>query len=285
MEMYIDTHTKEKMEHSICEYLGITTDDLGELFQKISIEAQSDGYFNGYKSREIVKKYISNHNTGAIINEVLFFHLARRLNSGIDDPTGYNLKELLTTQTVLSLFLKKHGVEFYEVENHLELYYKGEKISLDDTYLSHVPYLRARLGYNKGREDYCFNGFAFKDLLYRNAYARELEDVPEFVGTLATFLQNKMIGTDYYHNSTYYCYEYRVPLEKIMFDDNEKLQLNEKRQYLLYQVIYRLYEYAGTSIRYMFDHDNPILRLADTDTMEPQFFAVKEVITDDMLQF
>ena len=283
--MYIDTYTKEKMERSICEYLGITLDDLGDLFQEISIEAQSDGYFNGYKSIEIVKKYINSHNTGAIIDEILFFHLARRLNSDRDDPTGYNLKELLTTPTILSVFLRNYDVEFCEVGGHLELFYRGESVPLDDTYRSHVPYLRARLGYNKGREDYCFNGFAFKDLLYRNAYARELEDVPEFIGTLATFLQNRMIGTDYYQNSTYYCYEYRVPLERIMFDDNDKLQIDEKRQHLLYQVIYRLYEYAGTNIRYMFDHDNPILRLADADTMEPQFFVGKEKITVDMLKY
>lgn len=28
-----------------------------------------------------------------------------------------------------------------------------------------------------------------KDLLYRNSYARELYDVPEFIGVLATFLK------------------------------------------------------------------------------------------------
>lgn len=283
--MYIDTHTKEKMENSICEYLGITLDDLGGLFQEISTEAQSDKYFNGYKCREIINNYINSHNTGAIIDNVLFFHLARRLNSGQDDPTGYNLKELLTTESVLSVFLKKYGVEFYEVGNHLELSYHGEKVPLDDTYRSHVPYLRARLGYNEGREDYCFNGFAFKDLLYRNTYARELEDVPEFIGVLAAFLKNKTIGPDYYRNSTYFCYEYQVPLERIMFDNNDNLLLDEKRQYLLYLVIYRLYEYAGTNIRYMFDHDNPILRLADADTMESQFFVAKEIITIDMLRY
>ena len=67
-----------------------------------------------------------------------------------------------------------------------------------------IPYLRWRLGHNANRIDFCFNGFLLKDLLYRNSYARELYDVPEFIGVLATFLKRRNIGTDFFENSKYY---------------------------------------------------------------------------------
>ena len=33
--MYIDTHTRENMEKSICEYLGINSEDLLKLIEKV----------------------------------------------------------------------------------------------------------------------------------------------------------------------------------------------------------------------------------------------------------
>ena len=122
------------------------------------------------------------------------------------------------------------------------------------------------MGYNSGREDYCFNGFAFKDLLYKNSYARELEDVPEFIGVLATFLKDRTIGTDYYEQSTYYCYEYLIPIE------------------IAYQVIHRLHDYHYSNSKYMYDNDNPILRLGDFCTMDAKYFVKKEIVTTEMLR-
>ena len=198
---------------------------------------------------------------------------------------GNNLFDLLSTQNAMTLFLKEHDVTFEVCDKHLNLIYKGKEVSLEDTYQENIPYLRWRLGHNENRIDFCFNGFLLKDLLYRNNYASALYDVPEFIGVLAEFLKRKDIGTDYFDNSKYYCFEYCVPLEKIMFDDNEKLSIEEKAIYLLNQVLNRLYEYFSSDIRYMFDHDNPIIRLADTDTMDEKYFMSKEEITWDMLRY
>ena len=200
-----------------------------------------------------------------------------------DCNVGNNLFDLLSTDNAMSLFLKEHDVEFAVSDKHLNLIYKGKKVSLEDTNQEHIPYLRWRLGHNANRIDFCFNGFLLKDLLYRNSYARELYDVPEFIGVLATFLKRRNIGTDFFENSKYYCFEYCVPLQKIMFDDNEKLGTEQKRLYLLNQILNRLYEYHTSDIRYMFDHDNPIIRLADSDTMDEKYFVTKEKITWGML--
>ena len=68
--------------------------------------------------------------------------------------------------------------------------------------------MKWRLGYYNGREDFCFNGFAFKDLLYRNNYARALSGVPEFLGQLVECLQCREVEWKYMENSEYFCYEY-----------------------------------------------------------------------------
>ena len=157
-------------------------------------------------------------------------------------------------------------------------------MSLERTWESHVPYLRSRLGYIKGREDFCFNGFAFKDLLYKNDYARSLYGVPEFIGVLAEYLRYGKLASDYFAHSHYCCYEYRVPLERVLFDDNDSMSQGRKETYLLEKILQRLYEYSVRDTRYMWDDDNPILRLADDDIMQAEFFVAKEEITNEMLK-
>lgn len=282
--MYIDTHTKGTMETSICSYLGVTLDDIYDLFELAGREAQQELYIDGDKLNKIFNSFIVTHiPNNTIIDEVLFFHLSRRLNITEDCYIGNNLFDLLSTENAMTSFLKEHDVEFTVFDKHLNILYKGKEISLEDTNQEHVPYLRWRLGHNANRIDFCFNGFLLKDLLYRNSYARELYDVPEFIGRLATFLKRRDIGTDYFENSKYYCFEYCVPLDKIMFDDNEKMEDEKKRVYLLNQILNRLYEYHTSDIRYMFDHENPIIRLQDNDTMDEKYYIKKEEITWEML--
>lgn len=283
--MYIDTHTKAAMEKTVCSYLCVTVKDLNDLFVFAVSEVQKDKFVDGEKLNNIFNFFIKTHLPSKLIDEVLFFHLSRRLNSEKERSLGNNLFDLLSTKNAMTLFLKEHNVTFEVCDKHLNLIYKGKEISLEDTYNINISYLRQRLGHDKNRTDFCFNGFLLKDLLYRNNYASALYDVPEFIGVLSTVLKRKDIGTDYFDNSKYYCFEYCVPLEKIIFDGIEKLSIDEKVIYLLNQVLNRLYEYFASDIKYMFDHNNPIIRLADTDTMDEKYFMSKEEITWDMLKY
>lgn len=281
--MYIDTHTKETMEKSIYSYFCINHKDLCDLFDIAGSEAQQEKFIDGDKLNSVLNSFIDAHMPESLIDEVLFFHLSRRLNAAENCNAGNNLFDLLSTENAMSLFLKEHDVEFEVCDRHLNLIYKGKEVSLEDINREHIPYLRWRLGHNANRIDFCFNGFLLKDLLYRNSYARELYDVPEFIGRLATFLKRRDIGTDFFENSRYYCLEYCIPLERIMFDDDEKLGKDKKVRYLLNQILNRLYEYHTSNIRYMFDHDNPMIRLTDSDTMDEKYYVSKEEITWDML--
>ncbi len=281
--MFINTHSWEAMMWGICNYFSITIKELSLLFEKAGEESQKENYFDGDKFNNIINDFIDAKMPSTPINQILFFHLGRRLNSTSSDFIGKNLYDLLSTKNELSEFLKNHDVEFTPTERNLELIYKGELVSLTDSFREHVPYLRWRLGHNENRIDFCFNGFMLKDLLYKNHYARDLYKTPEFIGVLASFLNRADIVGDYYESSKYYCFEYCVPLEKVLFDDCENLSFEKKQKYLLNRILHRLYDYSVYEPRYMFDHDNPIIRLKDNDTMDSKYFISVEEITPEML--
>lgn len=283
--MYIDTHTKNSMELSICDYLEIVPSELNRLFDKANKAAQTDMYFDCCIFDEIINDFIASKiSSHDCIDQILFYHLGRRLNSEHECNVGDNLFDLLTTQNLFSTFLREHDVEFIPAEGCLELLYRGKKVLFNNTMESSTAYLKSRLGHGRLRADYCFNGFMLKDLIYRNMYARFLFGAPEFIGVLGNFLHRTDLLNDYLENSTYYCFEYKVHLHKVLFDEEEKLSNSSKPLYLINRVLHRLFEYYTTDIRYMFDHDNPIIRLMDDDTMLEQYFISKEEITCEMLE-
>jgi hypothetical protein len=133
------------------------------------------------------------------------------------------------------------------------------------------------VGYFKGHEDYCFNGFALKDMLHENSYTISLSSCPEFIEQMALVIGIKDIIRDYEKSSKYFCLEYLVPMDKVIFDwFTYKIQYS-KTQHLLCVVLNRLYEYEVNS-GYMYDHDNLILRLEDADIMQEDYFIAEEEI-------
>jgi hypothetical protein len=266
-----------------CDYFTITPPNLLKFFSLTAQKCIQDKCCNGDILSVEIDTFIQHHMTNQCIDEILFFHLGRRLNSN-DTLTGNNLFELLTIENPLSIFLKEHNVAFTQQNRHLEVYDNGNLIALENTYENGVCYLRSRLGYNIGREDFCFNGFAFKDLLYKNTYAHSLYNGSEFITQLSTFLRRPEIASDYFADSTYYCFEYCAPLEFVLFDNADKLSQDEKVNYFLSQLLGRLFEYFNSDPKYMFDHNNPVLRLFDNANMPIEYYCDREVITFEMLR-
>lgn len=264
--MHLKTYSKELMECSICNYLNITKETLYEFFQKVS-------------SRNEFNAFITSHLPEKQIDQILFFHLSRRLDSAQDSFVGYNLFELLSTKNALSEFLNRHGVQFAPCDGHLNLYHRGSLIPLESLEEDPVPYLKWRLGYIETEKDFCFNGFAFKDLLYsRNGSIQQFRNAPEFVNMLAMFLKRSDLGEAYFKNSKYYCFEYCVPIDRVLFDDASKMSLNSKKVYLVNQVLHRLYDYFSSKDEYMHDDDNPVLRLLDNEHMPEKYFVKREIV-------
>ena len=278
--MHIETYTKTSMIESLCRYLNVTETQLSKSIEKAEQKSVIGSSIYMCKFKESISDFILKECNAANVDEILFFHLSRRLNV-CDDIDTINLKELLTTENYLSDFLRKHNIQFVSKDNHIDIVYRGETKSLsNDIEKRNVCYLRSRLGHIKHRQDFCVNGFMIKDQLYKNSYARSLYLAPEFIQRLSEFVGDRNIVTDYHNNSKYYCYEYRLPLTEIVFDGKENLSHPQKIQYLLEQVIYRLYEYTK---KYFWEDGNSILRLNDSASISQQYFISRQEITLDML--
>ena len=276
--MVIDTISREGMENSLAQLMGISVPDL---YKHIKAAAHPPCF-----SRELfdinMERIYSNRIKQAMPDEILLFHLSRRLK-GSENEISYNLQELLTTSNSFSTFLQEYQITFRkESEDGITLYYGDEPISLEDTRDINVCYLRGRLGYNSNRRDFCFNGFAFRDLLMKNQYVSRLQRCPEILESIERLLRIKGLAKGYEGKSDYYCFMYRFPLERVIFDGKDGLTIEEKQFYLLKQVAYRLYQYTANP-RYLFDDDNPILRLEDDDNASVDCLVSKEIITPDMI--
>ena len=211
-------------------------------------------------------------------DEILLFHLSRRLHGLEDDIEGKNLADLLTTDNALTEFLKSANIVFSRSEQHIDVQYKNKLVDWEKCQTGSPRYMKRRLGHCPGHEDYCFNGFAFKDLLCHNAYYDRLCNMPEFLEGLIKCLGCKEVGENYKNNSMYYCYEYKIPLKYVIFDGYEKYSHHQKQIHLLYCVLQRIAHYQERNARDMSDRDNPILRLGDSDTVPARYCIGKERI-------
>lgn len=276
--MYIDTHSRGSMEESICRILHMGPNELGNRLRIIdNLSADDDDYIHRLDS------FVAEH-VDIYPDEILLFHLSRRLRGTEDSKEGRNLADLLLSDNPFSLFLKNCNIEFIKGDRHIDVRYKGTIVDWDKCRNGNANYMKSRLGYFEGREDFCFNGFAMKDLLYRNSYARELFGVPEFLGQLIECLQCNSVGGKYMDESEYYCYEYRLPLSVVMFDDHDNYSDSLKKQYLLRCVLQRIYQYQTSNPGFMYDYDNPILRVADDYVIPSQYYVGREKVTYDMLR-
>lgn len=274
--MYIDTHSRDGMEKSACQILCMSPLELQKQLTRIDEFAGDDDDYISKLDLFIGEK------AAVYPDEVLLFHLARRLHGTEDALEGCNLADLLLSTNPLSSFLKERGIVFAQSGLHIETFFRGECVDWDSCPEGNSCYMKSRLGYF-GRGDFCFNGFAFKDLLYKNSYARSLSLAPEFLGSLAECLQCEAIEREYMENSDYFCYEYKLPLTDVIFDGHDNFSVEEKQHRLLRCVLQRLYQYQTIEPERWYDFENLILRLADDYTLPAECCVGRERITSDML--
>lgn len=268
---YIDTRTQDSLKQGVMEFLNLTEDKMEQIFEAI--------YHNNEKnSCEWVENFLACCSIDKTPKCIQMFHLSRRLN-GADLCANSNLKQLLLEESPISLFFEKHNVTFKEGEGHIDMFYKGKLEPLDDEYKysnGNMCYMRSRLGYNDDK-DYCVNGFAFRSHLEECYYFRPLSKCPEFVQNIERLLNITGMVSDYYDNSTYYCIEYLVPLEEVIFDVKNPLRTaRDKTIELLKWSIIRLYDdWRKSSFT---GDENLRLRLSDSAIIKPEWFIGGEEV-------
>ena len=142
--MYINTRSYQDMMQSVCEVLNINNNQLDDLlegcYQRFQVNHPVFILDNQY---HYFLDYIKDHLV-VDIDEILFVHLARRLNTDSDN-NGYSLIDVLVNDTALSNFLKKYGLTF-KYEQYIRMFKDNVEIDLfDDNEISN--YLRYRFGY------------------------------------------------------------------------------------------------------------------------------------------
>lgn len=281
--MIIDTKSCEGMENSLAYLMGVP---VPKLYQYIKTAADSaiegQGFFCEEPFNKAMEDFYSDMLEQELPDEILFFHLSRRLK-GSENEISYNLQDLLTSNNIFSKFLNAHQITFRKGSgNRIILYYRDRQIDLENTGTADACNLRNRLGYNLGREDFGLNGFAFRDLLMNNQYTRHLQDCPEILKCLERDLQIKGLAKDYAEKSEYYCFMYRFPIECVIFDRKDDLTVEKKQLHLLNQVAYRLYNHSKNS-HFSSDCDNPILRLKNDYNASVDCLVSTEKIIQDMV--
>lgn len=278
--MIIDTTSKHSMETDVAKFLDITVEELYQYIDYASEKATIDSFcFREDVFFQELNSIISDLQPKNIIEEVFCFHLSRRLNNCAKNLTFCNLKELLLTQNEFSEFLRKFNIVFFEKQGKISFSYNGVPIPIDNIENNAAGYLRSRL-YSA---DFCFNGFALRDQLLKNSYARELYDGPEFLQRLSKYLTKPQILSSYKENSTYYCYHLKIPFSEVVFDEAEELQEKEKELYFIDKICSRLFLYSELKADYISDNDNPIFRANDFAIIPSEYVVRKEELTLEML--
>lgn len=285
--MVIDTSSFDSIKKTIIENFGLTKSQLDNLALQIydnvgKRDSQFSDAIYQLESRIEARKIIDKYFCKQLPDEIMLFHLSRRLN-GEEDIRGCNLDSLLTTKSVLSDFLKNYDVYFSKNEDgSINIIYKNNLISLSDEFQDGVGYLRNRLGHNKNRIDNCFNGFMFGYDLEKLEYTNTLRNGPEFLQCLDSFLKNQNLLenqnflNDYKENSTYYCFSYKLPLNSVIFDRSNKLTPEEKNYYFIERVLIRIYE--DTFLGKNKSKINPILHLSQYENIPSEFFVDRKTL-------
>ncbi len=270
---YIDTKTHDTLKRSVMGFLKLSENEMEQIFETIYYETEKEPW-------EWVGDFLLDYIGDETIDYIQMFHLTRRLN-GTDLRDTYNLGQLLLSESPISEFFRRHKVTFAKGERHIELYYRGKIEPLDNEFKysnGNMYYVRWRLGYNT-EQDYCVNGFAFRDHIEKTDYYRSLSRCPELVQNIEWLLGANGMIEDYYNNSKYYCIEYLIPLSEVIFDiNNSPSTVWGKTKEFLKVALLRLYdEWRGSD--FSFD-ENYILRLADDAKIKPEWFVRAEEIED-----
>lgn len=196
-------------------------------------------FYDDTKIVEYLMKYIREDD---IPNNILLYHLSRRLKDSSDD--AYNLVDLLTKENTVRDFLFAEGLTFQKDSSKIKVYYNNEEVIFD------TQGTNCLLLENRFSIDTCINGFIINGKFDNYDH---LEDGPEFMVKLIEYMKEKNIFQDesilekYKSQSEYYCYIYKVPIKIIEIDGINKEYLEKVP--LKYKILQLIISDSSTIIR------------------------------------
>lgn len=265
--MYINSVSTIELINSLCQIFNVSDEKLYSDLSNIAYNSADDDML-----QDNIVKYIKSNMVNKP-NKILLFHLSRRLDNTDNDLTGYSLIHLLTSKNSYSDFLLKYNLSFKYNKEHIEIYHYNQKIKLNDN-INNDIYLMRRLGYFNNIKDFCFNGFIINPLIGDNLYNSSLSLGSELVQSLSELINNKSMVDDYISNSTYYCLEYLVPIDLIIFDENPTLDNKSKITYMIKRYIDFFISYFVFQQREKTNTDIEI-RLHDYDNLSSEYYIDK----------
>lgn len=269
--MYINTATKETMEASISKILGITNTQLEELFDNCYKRYQENQrVFILDDLYDYLKSYVETHRKCGL-DEVMFYHFSRRLNNEEDDH-GYNLAHVLTKDTSLSRFLNTYGITFQYDKQKLHMYVNQCEIDFNQS--TDYPYIYLKQRFDKDFKDLSIGGFAFMEEIEHSSFYEIASGGPEFFGYLYEFLEDDDALIDEFINlSSFYRFEYVVPLKDIYFEDYEDLNALEKQCHMIVKTLQRLYFYKYDA--QFNEDDNTMIKMVDQKDLSDTYLVHK----------
>ncbi|WP_418556049.1 hypothetical protein [Longibaculum muris] len=194
--------------------------------------------------------------------------MSRRLNDDKDN-NGYNLKDVLTKETSLSHFLKKYHMTF-EYDKYIRMYLCDKEVNLNEKEY-YYEYLRQRFGYIY--HDYSMKGLMFADDIKNSTDYQMAEGGPELLGYLYLLIDADEFIDEFIRKSTFYQFEYLVPLEQIYFDNYEDLSNDDKQCHIIIKTLQRLYFCKYDPL--FNEEDNPTIGIIDNITLSEKYLINK----------
>ena len=254
---YLNAKSYCLLKNSVMNFLGLSHQDYSKIIDMILCSNDVDEEVN-----KIVEKRVKTE-----LELIQMFHLSRRLNNS-NLFENENLRNLLLKKSVITEFFKQYDVSFEKNNNKINLLYKNVVVNISNAkYDDYNGNIEFRL-----ETDYCINGFAFREDLEKNDYYSSLSRGPEILYEIYKLLNIDNMIDDYISNSEYYCFEYLIPMSKIIFDVNDSCITNlEKTKFFLKEVLkYLYYEMLGHG------SDNLVLRLSDNENLKKEWYKRSE---------
>lgn len=123
--MILRTETYRELEEDLAKIMGIEELFLYQRLSEINRECL-DGFNSDWdKYEEQIGNLISEYADLSVIDEVYIYHLGRHV---IEPKKLLPLKEVLLSETKVSVFLKEHDIVFDEENGGLDFSTKGHKL-------------------------------------------------------------------------------------------------------------------------------------------------------------